>query len=171
MMEVAPRLPRQLLRTGFISDGAGGINKSMKPLRVLVAEDDTMIGMLLGEVLTGMGYDVCAIEATQADTVAAAVRHRPDMMIVDAWLGDGSGITAVEEVLRSGFVPHVFVSGDTLAVQARCPGAVVLQKPFREADLAQAIQRALTTAPPSPGKATACRSVTTMMVVDNVPRR
>jgi CheY-like chemotaxis protein len=147
-MEVAPLSPRQLLRTGFVprgfvSGGAGGISKPMKPLRVLVAEDDTMIGTLLGEVLTGMGYDVCAIEATQADTVAAAVRHQPDVMIVDAWLGDGSGVAAVEEVLRTRFVPHVFVSGDTLAVQARCPGAVVLQKPFREADLAQAIQRAL----------------------------
>ena len=106
-----------------------------------------MIGTLLAEVLTEMGYDVCAIEATEADTVAAAVRCRPDMMIVDAWLGDGSGVAAVEAVLRTGFVPHVFVSGDMTRVQARRPDAVVLQKPFREADLARAIQRALAARP------------------------
>jgi len=115
----------------------------MKALRVLLAEDDTMIGTLLGEVLVGMGYDVCAIEATEADTVAAAARCRPDMMIIDAFLGDGSGVTAVEQVLRTGFVPHIFVSGDAARVRARRPGAVVLQKPFREADLARAIQRVL----------------------------
>ena len=38
----------------------------MKALRVMVVEDDGMIAMLLAEVLTGMGHDVCAIEATEA---------------------------------------------------------------------------------------------------------
>jgi CheY-like chemotaxis protein len=137
-------------RSGFVPHGFGGggaAGETMTTLRVLVAEDDPMIGTLLAEVLTEMGYDVCAIEATEADTVAAAVRCRPDMMIVDAWLGDGSGVAAVEAVLRTGFVPHVFVSGDMTRVQARRPDAVVLQKPFREADLARAIQRALAARP------------------------
>jgi DNA-binding response OmpR family regulator len=115
----------------------------MKALRVLVVEDDTMIGMLLADVLAEMGHDVCAIEATEADAVAAAVRCKPDLMIVDARLGDGSGVSAVEEILRAGFVPHVFVSGETSSVQALRPDAVVIQKPFREPDLARAIQRAL----------------------------
>ena len=65
------------------------------------------------------------------------------MMIVDARLGDESGISAVEQILCTGFVPHVFVSGDALRVRALLPGAVVIQKPFREADLARAMQRAL----------------------------
>jgi CheY-like chemotaxis protein len=111
--------------------------------RVLVVEDDAVIAMLLSEVLVGMGHDVCAIEATEADAVAAAGRWRPDLMIVDARLGEGSGVTAVEEILRGGHVPHVFVSGDALRVRALRPGALVIQKPFCEADLAGAIQRAL----------------------------
>jgi CheY-like chemotaxis protein len=115
----------------------------MKALRVLVVEDDAMIAMLFAEVLAGMGHDVCAIEATEADAVATAVRCRPDLMIVDVRLGDGSGVSAVEEILRTGPVPHVFVSGDTSRVQTLRPGAVVIQKPFRESDLARAIQRAL----------------------------
>jgi CheY-like chemotaxis protein len=111
--------------------------------RVLVVEDDAVIAMLLSEVLVGMGHDVCAIEATEADAVAAAGRWRPDLMIVDARLGEGSGVTAVEEILRSGHVPHVFVSGDALRVQVLRPGALVIQKPFCESDLARAIQSAL----------------------------
>ena len=114
----------------------------MKALRILVAEDDTLIGMLLAEVLAGMGHDVCAIKTTEADAVTAAVQYRPDLMIVDAQLGDGSGVSAVEKILRSGFVPHLFVSGDTSRVLALRPDAVVIQKPFRESDLARAIQRA-----------------------------
>lgn len=114
----------------------------MKAIRVLVAEDDSIIGMLLGELLNLMGYDVCAIEATEADTVNAAVRCRPDLMIVDVLLGEGSGISAVDEILRDRLIPYVFVSGDISNAQALRPGAVIIQKPYREADLARAIESA-----------------------------
>jgi two-component system, response regulator PdtaR len=118
----------------------------MKALRVLVVEDDAMLAMLLGDMLEEMGHDICAIEATEANAVAAAVQFRPNLMIVDVRLGDGSGLAAVEEILRTGPVPHLFVSGDTSRVRALRPGAVVIQKPFREADLARAIQCTLGTA-------------------------
>jgi DNA-binding response OmpR family regulator len=90
-----------------------------------------------------MGYDVCAVEATEAGAVAAAARCNPDLMIVEARLRDGSGVSAVEEILRAGWVPHVFVSGETSSVHALSPGAIVIQKPFRDIDLDHAIQRAL----------------------------
>ena len=115
----------------------------MKALRILVVEDDAMIGMLLAEMLVEMGYEVCAIEASEDDAVAAAARCNPDLLIVDAWLGDGSGVAAVEKIAGAGTIPHLFVSGDIARVRALSPGAVVVQKPFREADLAWAIQRAL----------------------------
>jgi FixJ family two-component response regulator len=49
----------------------------------------------------------------------------------------------VEEILRVGFVPHVFVSGDISRLRTLKPGAVAMQKPFSESDLLRAIQRAL----------------------------
>lgn len=114
-----------------------------KALRILVVEDETILAMLLADVLAEMGHEVCATEATEAGAVAAAVRCKPDLMIVDARLRDESGVSAVEEILRRGFIPHVFVSGETSSVRALRPGDVVIQKPFREQDLARAIQRAL----------------------------
>ena len=115
----------------------------MTALRVLVVEDEAIIAMLFADVLVAMGHEVCAIEATEAGAVAAAVRCRPDLMIVDAHLRDGSGISAVAAILRAGFVPHVFVSGDPLRDQPLARGAVVLQKPFRDSELVRAIERAL----------------------------
>ena len=115
----------------------------MKALRVLVVEDEMLIGKLLAEALGAMGYDVCAVEATEMGAVAAAARCNPDLMIVDARLRDGSGVSAVEEILRTGWIPHVFVSGDLKGVLAIRPDAVILQKPFRDTDLARAIRRAL----------------------------
>jgi DNA-binding response OmpR family regulator len=118
----------------------------MKALRVLVVEDEAVISGLLAEVLEAMGHDICGIETTESDAVAAAARCYPDMMIVDVWLGDGNGVNAVEEIRRTRPVPHVFVTGDISRVPALRQGAVIIQKPYREPDLARAMQCALDTA-------------------------
>ena len=115
----------------------------MQPLRVLIVEDDALIGVLLAELLRGMGHEVCDTACTEATAVTAAERCAPDLMIVDARLGGGSGVAAVEEILRARPVPHLFVSGDADRVRVRRPDAVVLRKPFRKADLARAIALAL----------------------------
>ncbi|MDE3174746.1 MAG: response regulator [Pseudomonadota bacterium] len=115
----------------------------MKPLRILVVEDDVTIGPLLAELLEELGHFVCAVEVDAVNAVAAAARHRPDLMIVDVGLGDESGVLAVTEILRHGFVPHVFVTGDALRNLSLGPGAVLIQKPFRGPDIVVAIQRAI----------------------------
>lgn len=114
----------------------------MTALTVLVVEDDPLVGILLGETLEAMGFAVCAIEATEADAVNAAARHNPDLMIVDVRLGEGNGVSAVEEITRARVVPHVFVSGDISRLQTFKSDAVILRKPYRESDLAGAIKRA-----------------------------
>jgi hypothetical protein len=40
-------------------------------------------------------------------------------------------------------VAHLFISGDVLRVKAARPDAIVVQKPFRDTELDQAIQRTL----------------------------
>ena len=100
-----------------------------------------MVGPLLAETLSELGHEVCAIEATETGAVLAAARHRPDLMIVDVNLASGTGAAAVQRITRVRPVPHLFISGRNL--QAPLPGAVLLVKPFREADLVRAIGRAL----------------------------
>jgi CheY-like chemotaxis protein len=119
----------------------------MKALRILVVEDNAMVGMMLAEMLEQMGHEVCGLEFTEAAAVSAALSSRPDLMIVDGRLGDGCGVAAVEAIRRVGAVPHLFASGDIARIKSMSPGAVVLQKPFFEADLARAIQSALAAAP------------------------
>jgi CheY-like chemotaxis protein len=126
--------------------GQGG---TMRALRILLVEDDSVISMFLGMTLEQMGHDVCAIESTEAGAVAAAERHRPDLMIVDATLSAGDGIAAVVRILAHRAVRYVFASGDMTKVKARFPDAVVIQKPFNDTDLARAIQKAMDAAPAS----------------------
>ena len=122
---------------------ARGRTKTAAAMRVLVVEDDAVIGALLADMLAAMGHDVCGIEATEADAVSAAARYKPDLMIVDVGLGDGSGISAIETIHRKGPVPHVFVSGDVSSVRTLRPSSIFMQKPYRESDLARVIQQAL----------------------------
>ena len=122
---------------------AGPRTPRARSLRILVLEDDAIIGMLLAEMLEEMGHEVCAIEATETRAISAASRCKPELMIVDARLRHGSGISAVDKICLAEPVPHLFLSGDVSGVRAMRPHAIVVQKPFREGDLAKAIQSTL----------------------------
>jgi CheY-like chemotaxis protein len=124
-------------------------NASVTGLQVLLVEDEAIIAILLAEVLSGMGHHVCATATTEAEAVAAAAHHKPDLMIVDEKLTNGSGSRAVAEIMRHAWVPHVFVSGDPLGNETMNPMAVVLQKPFTITELVGAIQRAVVIVAPS----------------------
>jgi CheY-like chemotaxis protein len=115
----------------------------MKKLRVMLVEDDALIAELLAEMIVGFGHEVCAIEAGERDAVAAAAREKPDIMIIDAKLREGSGVGAIETILAFGPMPHILVSGDVTRVRILRPHATVLQKPYFEVDLILAMQKAL----------------------------
>jgi CheY-like chemotaxis protein len=115
--------------------------------RVLLAEDDALMAALLSETLEELGYEVCHVASTETDAVLSATRYKPDLMLVDATLGTGSGVAAVNQILREIYIPHVFISGETLRTSNFPHAAIFLQKPFRETELVDAIGRALSRAP------------------------
>ena len=115
----------------------------MKSLRCLLIEDDALIALMLVEVLSGMGHRVCATAATPAEAIAAARQQGPDLVISDVKLRGGSGVDAVEEIMRDGPIPHMFMTGDPAGLNLRLPNAVVVRKPFSTAALAKAIEQAL----------------------------
>lgn len=97
-----------------------------------------MIGVLLAEMLEEMGYSVCAIAATEDSAVADAARCKPGLMIVDQYLLEGNGASAVERILRIGPIPCVFITGSPEYMAK--PHANMLRKPFVEKDLVRAIR-------------------------------
>ena len=111
----------------------------MKALRILLVEDDHIIAILLSAMLVDMDHAVVATVATEADAVAAAASHKPDLMIVDMHLRQGSGIAAVAQVLKAGPMAHLFMSGARL--RSEKADGIILHKPFRERDLLQAIRQ------------------------------
>lgn len=115
----------------------------MLGLRVLVVEDEGMIAMALEEAIVEMGHVVCATAGTEAEAVAAAYHTHPDLMIVDGRLRIGSGIAAMRKILTKRYIPHIYVSGDSLVAEDIDPRSVVLRKPFSDDELVAAIASAL----------------------------
>jgi CheY-like chemotaxis protein len=133
----------QWARVAFYSLSPRSRFDAMTRLRVLLAEDDALISLHLSDLLVQMGYEVCAAVDSEAAMVAAAAQYRPNLMLVDARLGAGSGIAAVKTILLTEFIPHIFVSGMSLRDEDVTLGAVILQKPFNEFELERALRRAL----------------------------
>jgi CheY-like chemotaxis protein len=117
----------------------------MPSLRILIVEDDALIALVLEKLLTTMGHEVCATSATENDAVAAAARFKPDLMIVDGALRQGCGVSAVEEITRTGPLPHFFLSGNGGRISAARPDSIVLRKPSRLNELSKAIDIAMVT--------------------------
>jgi two-component system, response regulator PdtaR len=115
--------------------------------RVLIVDDDPMICLLLGEMIEHMGHGVCGSASSEAVTLALVAIHRPDLLIVDAWLGEDSGLDTVTKILAMSFIPHIFMSGDIQRLRNLRPKALLLEKPFKEPALKLAIQRVLTDSP------------------------
>lgn len=115
----------------------------MEKLRILLAEDEPLISIFFAELLVEMGYEVCAIVTTEEAAVEAAVRLRPGLLIVDRHLKQGSGIVAVERILKEGPVPYIFMTGDRLVREEVPANAIILQKPFLDADVGEAIHTAM----------------------------
>jgi CheY-like chemotaxis protein len=112
-------------------------------LRIVIVEDDALIGMYLDDLLSGMGHDVRAIARTEPDAVAAASQHHPELMIVDGNLRDGSGVSAMRKILSTGFVRHFYVTGNAMAIAQAVDDAIIITKPFNLRDLQGAIAKAM----------------------------
>ena len=120
-------------------DGAhhanGGGNGAAIPLkkvdkpRVLVVEDEALVGIMIQECLTEMGFQIVGPVCTASDALAAAKAGDFDAAILDINLGDGM-VYQVAEILARRHVPFVFVTGyDADSVDSRFRNIPVLQKP------------------------------------------
>jgi DNA-binding NtrC family response regulator len=114
----------------------------LKILRIFLIEDDPAMGVLLTMTLEGMGHEVCGMEQTANAAISGAISAQPDLIIADVNLTEGNGIDALDQICLSGFVPHIFASGDIRMVTELKPDAIILQKPFTYGQMVAAIERA-----------------------------
>jgi AmiR/NasT family two-component response regulator len=115
-------------------------------MRILIAEDETIIRMDLRELLEGAGYEVCGEARDGMEAVALARELEPDLAIMDVKMPQLDGIDAARQILDERPIPIVMLTAYgqeelvSRAVEAGVFGYLV--KPFREQDLLPAITTA-----------------------------
>ncbi len=115
-------------------------------MRILIAEDETIIRLDLRELLEGAGFEVVAEARDGEEAVALAQSEQPDLALLDVKMPKLDGIDAARRILDQRPIPIVMVTayGEeelvTRAVEVGVFGYLV--KPFRESDLLPAIATA-----------------------------
>jgi AmiR/NasT family two-component response regulator len=115
-------------------------------VRVLIAEDETIIRLDLKTLLERAGYEVCAEARDGEEAVELARSMEPDVAVLDVKMPRLDGIEAARRILDERPIPIVMLTAygqDELvsrAVEAGVFGYLV--KPFREQDLLPAIHTA-----------------------------
>ncbi len=66
--------------------------------RVLLADDHPMIGAALEMLLRGSDYELIGRARSGSDALAQVQRHKPDLLLLDVNMPDGSGIDVLREL-------------------------------------------------------------------------
>jgi two-component system, response regulator PdtaR len=115
-------------------------------VRVLIAEDETIIRLDLRGLLEGAGHEVCAEAKDGVEAVELARSEEPDVALLDVKMPRLDGIEAAKQILEERPIPIVMLTAygqDELVSRAIEAGVFgYLVKPFREADLLPAIRTA-----------------------------
>jgi AmiR/NasT family two-component response regulator len=116
-------------------------------LRVLVAEDETIIRMDLCSLLTKHGFHVVAEAANGAQAVELARTENPDVAVLDLRMPEVDGIEAARRIYAERPLPIVMLTAfsDRANVERAIDAGVFsyLVKPFRESDVVPAIRAAV----------------------------
>jgi DNA-binding response OmpR family regulator len=116
--------------------------------KVLVVEDDEQMSSLLSRLLEMEGYECVVVPAT-ADIPGSVSTTAPDAVLLDVFLGDQSGLDALESLQSQASthgLPVVMMSGRDVELECVERGAFAfLLKPFVPSELLLTLR--LATAP------------------------
>jgi response regulator NasT len=124
---------------------SGSLSSTSPAVRILVAEDETLIRMDLVEMLIEAGYEVIAQATNGEEAIALANEHKPDLAILDVQMPVLDGISAAEKIIT--IAPVLMLTAFSqreLVDRARDAGVMAyVVKPFTISDLIPAIEIAI----------------------------
>jgi two-component SAPR family response regulator len=108
--------------------------------RILVIEDEMLIGMLLEDMLADLGHSVAGIISRVDDAMVAVKKDDFDIAILDVHL-NGQAVFPVADLLVDMNKPFVFATGyGERGLPDSYRGRPVLQKPFAKDDLERVLK-------------------------------
>jgi CheY-like chemotaxis protein len=107
--------------------------------RVLVVEDEMLIGMLLEDMLSDIGHVVVAVVSRVDEALAAVQREDFDLAILDVHL-NGESVFPVAKALVDRGILFIFATGyGERGLPEEYRDRPILQKPFAKYDLAKTL--------------------------------
>jgi AmiR/NasT family two-component response regulator len=127
-------------------EGRGCVPASLRTIRILVAEDETIIRLDLVELLRRAGMEVVGEAHDGEEAISLARSLEPDLAIMDVKMPKLDGIEAARRIMSERPIPIVMLTAygqEELVSRAAEAGVFgYLVKPFRESDLLPAIHTA-----------------------------
>jgi CheY-like chemotaxis protein len=115
--------------------------------RVLIVEDETLVSMLIEDMVSDCGGHVVGPAATFEQAIAFALEEDLDLAILDVNMA-GLAIYPVADILRRRGIPFIFVTGyDPSIVPALYQHEPVLLKPFSYETFSEAFDTAVAERP------------------------
>ena len=118
-----------------------------KSLRLVVADNESIIRLDLREMLEDAGHEVVGEAINGRKAVELTRMHRPDLVIMDIKMPDMDGITAARKISEEKIAPVLLLtafSQPEIVEKARDSGVLgYLVKPVRESNLFPAMGIAL----------------------------
>lgn len=122
------------------------IASQLDPANILIIEDEALIAFDLEELVKSLGHRVIGVARTHKEALAVAKARKPELILSDIQLADGSsGVDAVNEIVGSFEVPVIFVTAhsEILLTGARPEPTFLIPKPFNAETLKAVIGQAL----------------------------
>jgi two-component system, response regulator PdtaR len=113
----------------------------VKPLRILIVEDEFLIALELESLLQDAGHDVVGIAASSEEAVALGRELSPDLAFVDIHLADGlTGIDVARNLSDQQHVTVLFMTANAKRIPEDFAGARgVIAKPYTERGVKEAL--------------------------------
>jgi CheY-like chemotaxis protein/DNA-directed RNA polymerase specialized sigma24 family protein len=122
------------------------IASQLEPADILIIEDEPLTAAHLQELVQSLGHEVTGIARTHRDALKLAQDRKPDLILSDIQLADGSsGVEAVNEILGELEAPVIFVTGhpEMLLTGAKPEPTFLIAKPFNAETVKAVIGQAL----------------------------
>lgn len=131
--EIAEVLQRPDAEVERLFDEANHQISEMIASDILIIEDEPLIALDIEDTITSLGHRSVGIARTHKEAVKLAREKRPQLVLSDIQLADGSsGIDAVNDILGSFDVPVIFITAfpERLLTGERPEPAFLITKPF-----------------------------------------